>query len=349
MTTRSLRIAHVAPLWAAVPPSTYGGMELMSSLLTEELVARGHDVTLFASGDSATAARLEYVAETNLLDAINEGRAGDYEYYINAHFAKVLGESGAYDLVHVQGSTGQLAYADLSAAPMIFTLRTVLSGDDAWLLGRHPDVQAVAISRAQIAPIPAERRRTIRVIHNGVDFGAYQPSTPPGSYLVFLGRFTPRKGPIEAIEIARTVGLPIVLAGGPQTGKDRRWFDAEVAPLIDDTNVRYVGPVDHTAKNDLLRGASALLFPIDWEEPFGNVMIEAMACGTPVIATRRGSVPEVVDSGTTGYIGDDPQALAELVEPALALDRRVVRDHAEARFSHRVMADAYEALYRELV
>jgi len=183
-------------------------------------------------------------------------------------------------------------------------------------------------------------------VHNGCDFAAYDANFERGQYLAFLGRLSPEKNPLGAIKIARACGLPIVLAGQPMNANENRYFEAEIKPQIDGDQVRWVGGVNHVQKNGLLRNAAALLFPIQWEEPFGLVMIEAMACGTPVVAHRRGSVEEVVDAGITGFHASVLDALPELVPQALALDRGKVREHAQTRFGFSAMVDAYESLYR---
>jgi glycosyltransferase involved in cell wall biosynthesis len=186
------------------------------------------------------------------------------------------------------------------------------------------------------------------VVYNGCDFAAFEPRFEPGRYLTFLGRMSPEKNPLGAIQIAQACDVPIVLAGVPQNPKEAEYFEANIRPLLDGERVRWIGSVNHPQKVMLLRNAAALLFPIQWDEPFGLVMIEAMACGTPIVAHRRGSVEEVVDQGVTGFHSASMDALSDLVSQALALDRREVRRHAETRFGFRAMVDAYEALYSEV-
>jgi glycosyltransferase involved in cell wall biosynthesis len=221
--------------------------------------------------------------------------------------------------------------------------------DDEFVFRRWPEVAVNGISRCQMHGAGVRTGREFPIVHNGCDFAAYTPSFEPGEYLAYLGRMSLEKNPLDAIRIARAVEMPIVLAGQPQNPQEQQWFAEQVQPLIDGKDVRWIGPVNHAEKNELLRGASALLFPIQWEEPFGLVMIEAMACGTPVVAHRRGSVEEVVDDGITGCHAGVIDALAELVPRALQLDRAKVRAHAEGRFGYRAMVDAYVALYRTLL
>jgi glycosyltransferase involved in cell wall biosynthesis len=341
-----LRIALAAPLWTPIPPRTYGGIELLLKLLADELVARGHEVTLFASGDCATTAELVPVVETNLSDLLTEGRGYCYEYYTNSMLAEIARREREFDVVHFHCSTAWLPIAAILRTPALFTLHTLPHHDDEWVLRRWPDVAVNGISHAQTRALALRLGREFPTVYNGTDFAAYEPRYEPGPYLAFLGRLSPEKNPLDAIRIARACDLPIVLAGQPQNAKEAQYFKETLEPLIDGERVRWIGAVNHPQKVMLLRHASALLFPIQWDEPFGLVMIEAMACGAPVVAHRRGSVEEVVDQGITGFHAASLDALPELVPQALALDRREVRRHAEARFGFRTMVEAYEEQYR---
>ena len=344
-----LRIAQVAPLWTAIPPRTYGGIELLMKLLIDDLVARGHEVTLFASGDCDTAGHLHEVCPLNLGDLISEGRAYMYEYYANAVMASVLQAQGQFDVVHYHLSTAWLPIAATAVTPGLFTLHSAPHIDDEFVFRGWPSVPVVGISRDQMHGAGLRLGREFPIVHNGCDFQAYDPSYAPGEYLAFLGRMSEAKNPLSAIQIARTVGMPIVLAGRPQSGPEERYFAEQIQPLIDGDRVRWIGPVNHPQKVKLLRDAAALLFPIQWEEPFGLVMIEAMACGTPVVAHRRGSVGEVVEDGVTGYSAAVLDALPELVTLALQLDREEVRRRAAERFDFHKMVDDYVALYQGLI
>ena len=343
-----MRIALVAPLWTPIPPRTYGGVELLLKLLADELVERGHQVTLFASGDCHTRADLAPVVETNLSDLLSEGRGYCYEYYTNSMMAELARRQREFDLIHFHCSTAWLPTGALLQTPVVFTMHTQPHHDDEWVMRRWPDVPVNGISRAQMQGMALKLDREFPIVYNGADFAAYEARYEPGHYLAFLGRLSPQKNPLGAINVARSCNIPIVIAGQPQNEKEQQYFEAEIHPLIDGVNVRCIGAVNHPQKVMLLRNASALLFPIQWDEPFGLVMIEAMACGTPVVAHRRGSVEEVVDQGVTGFHAKSMDALPELVAQAVALDRREVRRHAEARFGYHAMVSAYEALYHSV-
>jgi glycosyltransferase involved in cell wall biosynthesis len=227
-------------------------------------------------------------------------------------------------------------------------MHTQLGPDDTWVLKKYPDVPVTAISRFQIHAAQSLPRPNIPVVYNGIDFDAFTPEFAPGKYLVFLGRLSYDKNPLDAIRLAKKAGMPIILAGNAQGKKEVAYFESEIEPLIDGENVQYAGLVNHAQKNKLLREAAALLFPVQWHEPFGLVMIEAMACGTPVVAHNLGSISEVVDNGITGYHATSIDAISDLIAPALALDRRKVREHAMERFGYRRMVDAYLKIYHSL-
>jgi glycosyltransferase involved in cell wall biosynthesis len=344
-----LRIAQVAPLWTRIPPATYGGIELLMKLLIDDLVLRGHEVTLFASGDCFTEARLHPVTELNLTETFERGEAYCFEYYASSAMAEVLARAGEFDVIHYHLSSAWLPLAATTSTPGLFTMHTCPHVDDEFVFRRWPQVAVNGISACQMHAAGVRLGREFPIVHNGCDFDAYTPSFEPGEYLAYLGRMSLEKNPLDAIRIARAVGMPIVLAGQPQNAKEQQYFAEQIQPLIDGEMVRWIGPVNHLQKSELLRGAAALIFPIQWDEPFGLVMIEAMACGTPVVAHRRGSVEEVVDDGVTGFHAAVMDALAELVPRAVQLDRRAVRAHAERRFGFRAMVDEYLRLYRTLL
>jgi glycosyltransferase involved in cell wall biosynthesis len=342
-----MRIAQIAPLWAPIPPGKYGGIELVMKLLIEALVIKGHEVSLFASADCRSPARLIPVCPLNLMDMMKEGSAYSYEYYASCAVASAINRASEYDLIHYHLSPAWLPIASLANVPSLFTLHHSLQIDDVRIIQEWPSVGVAGISRAQISSLAAKSQRKIPVIYNGIDFLSFTPSYSPGSYLVFLGRLSPNKNPLDAIRIAKESGIPLVIAGEP-LANEHEYFHECIKPLIDGKDIIFIGPVDHEQKNDLLANASALLFPIAWDEPFGLVMIEAMACGTPVIATARSSVTEIVDHGVTGYYADSIEKLQRLLPMALNLNREEVRSHAESRFSHSTMAHRYMQLYSEI-
>ena len=344
-----LRIAQVSPLWTAIPPRTYGGIELVLKLLTDELVARGHEITLFSSADSNTAARLKATCEANLTDLIIDGKAYCYEHYTSSTMAEVLRSAREFDIIHYHLSSAWLPLAATVQTRGLFTFHTTTLLDDEWAMRRWPEVAVAGISRQQMHGAGLRLGREFPIVYNGCDFDAFTPRFEAGEYLAYLGRMSREKNPLGAIRIAQSTGMPLVLAGRPQNGTEERYFAEAIKPLIDNDRIRWIGAVNHAQKNELLRDAAALVFPIEWDEPFGLVMIEAMACGTPVVAHRRGSVEEVVDDGITGYHSAVMDALVELVPRAMELDRRMVCEHAKGRFGYHRMVDDYLALYRMLI
>jgi len=346
--SQELRIAIVAPLWASVPPVTYGGIERHLYLLIEELTQRGHSVTLFATGDSRTSALLRSVVASGVADRMDRGEAYFYEHYQNTNLAEALKASDAYDVLHLHLGCAAIPLAELAHCPVIHTIHTGITPDDLWILERFPETPLTALTGRQLADVPPERRKPITVVPYGFNFNICVASDRPSGHLAFLGRMAPHKAPDAAIQIARAAGWQIRLAGLPVTTEDQVWFHREIEPLIDGREVVWLGAVDDAGKDELFRGAAALLFPIRWEEPFGLVMLEALARGVPVLATPRGSVPEVVESEVTGFVADDLGELAGHVEAAAGLDRVTVRERAKRRFSVTRMGDAYEDVYARM-
>jgi glycosyltransferase involved in cell wall biosynthesis len=339
MTSERLRIAQVAPIARPVTPQSGESIEQLVSLLTEELLRRGHDVTLFATGDSLTSAALHAVYPRGHRD---DADLWDDTFHETMHMASAFERARDFDVIHSHSYHFALPFTRLVATPVVHTYHVLPDDHVLRSYARYPESHIVAISAYQRACFAANP--DVTVVHHGIDTAAFPFGPTRGTYLLFLGRMLSGKGPVRAIRLAEQVGMRLILAG-PQQGP---YFRTRVAPLIDGRQVEYVGPVGAQERNTLLAGAAALVYPIVAPEPFGLVMVEAMACGTPVAAIGRGAVPEIVEPGTTGYYTRHPGALAGCVEAALTLDRVRVRQQALARFDYRRMVDDYLAVYRRL-
>jgi glycosyltransferase involved in cell wall biosynthesis len=338
---RPLRIAQVSPLYESVPPARYGGTERVVSYLTEELVRRGHDVTLFATGDSRTAARLVSSAPK----ALRLDRPPDPLLWHHLALEAAYGEAGAFDVIHAHTDYVTLPFARGTATPTLLTLHGRLDLPDLGrLFARYPEVGLVSISDSQREPFGDEVQWAATVPH-GIPVAAFPFEAEPGEYLAFVGRISPEKGCDMAIRIAEAVGMPLRI-GAKVDPVDQEYFESVIRPLLRSPLVELVGEVDEAEKGDLLSHARALLFPIDWPEPFGLVMLEAMACGTPVVGRPCGAASEVVEDGVTGYLALGEADLIRAVGAVDRLDRRVCRARVAERFSVETMADRYEALYR---
>ena len=339
-----MRIAQLAPLSERVPPELYGGTERVVSVLTEELVRRGHEVTLFASGDAITDARLVAVAERAL--RLDPTVADPYPYTMLA-LGMAFERAAEFDLLHSHLDYFALPFARLVRTPVVTTLHGRLDLSDLpAIFGAYPEAALVSISDAQRAPLP--QANWLATVYNGIDLGPYPFRPEPGGYFAFIGRVAPEKNLEGAIAIARQTGIPLKIAAKVDE-VDREYHEQVVRPLLDGRLVEHIGEIGEGEKGAFLGDAYALLFPVDWPEPFGLAMAEAMACGTPVLALRRGSVPEVVEDGATGFVRDTLEELAGAAERVPELDRRRCRERVEARFSAAAMADGYEAAYRRLL
>jgi len=339
---RPLRIAQVAPLWETVPPARYGGTERVVSWLTEELVARGHDVTLFATGDSQTGARLIATTPRALR---TDADADPFVSHVR-ELGMVQDRADAFDVIHSHLDILGLPAWRSCPVPIVSTLhgRLNLPGLPE-LLREFDDQPLVSISDAQRAPAPDAHWAA--TVHHGLPLRPFIAGPGSGDYVVFLGRISPEKRPDAAIRIARRAGIRLVIAAKVDR-VDREYFAAVVEPMLREPGVDFVGEVDDVDKVMLLRDARALLFPILWPEPFGLAMIEALACGTPVLTRRCGSTPEIVDDPRIGVVADDDAGLVSALGRLDTFDRGVCRAYAERRFAVGRMADDYEALYRRL-
>ena len=334
-----MRIAVLAPISWRTPPRHYGPWELFASLLTEGLVARGHDVTLFATADSITAARLRAVTPTGW----SEDATIDPKVAECLHISQVFERADEFDVIHNSFDFLPLTYADLVTTPVVTTIHGFSSPDIVPVYAKYDDRAAyVAISDADRHPALTYAA----TVHHGIDTDRFELHAGPGRYLAYFGRIHPDKGTAAAIRTATSAGVPIILAGIIQ---DEEYFATQVSPHIDGDRVRYVGPVDAVDRSDFLGGARALLHLIDFDEPFGLSVVEAMACGTPVIAFDRGSMRELIDDGSTGRLVADESAAVAAVADVLGFDRRAIRDVAVKRFGVDRMVDEYVAVYRDVI
>ena len=340
-----MRIAQVAPPWVAVPPAGYGGIEWVVALLADGLAERGHDVTLFATGDSRTKARLEYVFERAPGPAAINSIWHDTAHQLFAHR-----DLSRFDLVHQHMYWSGLVAALVTDMPVVHTLHRNFTDEMRLLYEQVADrMWFVAISEKQRSLMP--ELRYAGVVHNGIDLDLYPLREEKEDFLLFLGRAHPDKGPLRAIQAARAAGLPLVMAVKIAETIEREHWDRDVEPVLPDGTV-VLSEISHERKIELLGKARAVLFPIDWDEPFGLVMTEAMACGTPVIATPRGAVPEVITDGETGFIVP-VEGYEDAARDALGrigqIDPKACRSRVEERFSAEAMVSGYEGLYGRIL
>jgi glycosyltransferase involved in cell wall biosynthesis len=336
-----LKIAHVGPVATSIPPPKSGSVEQMTALLTDALVERGHEVTLFATADSTTRGSLHATFPHGYWE---DEHMWPWELYEMLNLAAAVERAHEFDIIHYEAAYYpiSLAFTRLCPTPLVQTLHHSPSTAEVALWSRYQEAPFVAISREQARLLSGVN--VVATVLHGIDTDRFTFSPHSEDYLLFLGRFTEGKGVLQAIEIARRVGMRLLLAAA-----DEAYYREKVAPLVDGTSVVYFGEADFDAKVRLYGGARALLYPIQAGEPFGLVLAEAMACGTPVAALDRGAVAEIVDDGITGGVFDTIDDLAAGLQRVTALDRRRVRDQAIRRFGARRMAEEYEAVYFEIV
>jgi glycosyltransferase involved in cell wall biosynthesis len=340
-----VKIAQIAPLIESVPPRTYGGTERVVSYLTEELVRLGHDVTLFASGDSITSARLIPCAPTAL--RLDPHIRDPIPYYM-LMLDRVREFADEFDILHFHIDQFHFPLFRPRAGRTVTTLHGRQDLPDLRpLYFGFSDMPLVSISDAQRGPIA--NANFAATVHHGLPIDLYRPTfNPRGGYLAFLGRISPEKGVDRAIKVARTLGIPFKIAAKVDR-VDEAYFREHIAPLLKAPGVEFIGEINEQEKTEFLGQALALMFLIDWPEPFGLSMIEAMACGTPVLAFRRGAVEEVLESGITGHVVDTLEEAIAAVPRVINLDRRTVRRHFEARFTSTRMAKDYAKVYKSLL
>jgi glycosyltransferase involved in cell wall biosynthesis len=336
-----MRIAQIAPVATTIPPPKSGSVETMTSLLTEGLVARSHDVTLFATADSRTKATLSAIYPHGYW---HDEHMWPWELYEMLNLAAAVERAAEFDVIHYEAAyfPMSLAFTRLSPTPIVQTLHHSPSPAEVTLWTRYPEAPFVAISNEQAGLLKG--LNVVGTVLHGIDMDSFVFREEPEDYLLFLGRFTEGKGVLQAIEIAKRSGMRLILAAA-----EDRYYRENVAPHVDGVRVVYYGEADFQSKVKLYGGARALIYPVQAREPFGLVLAEAMACGTPVAALDRGAVREVVDEGVTGMIFSDLEQMIEDLPRVLDLDRRRVRERAVARFGAERMVDEYIAVYTRIV
>lgn len=341
-----MKILQIAPLWESVPPPAYGGTEAVVHLLVEELVKQGHDVTLCASGDSCTSARLQACYPRSLRTA--EG-LDDKRIYAWQHAAFSLRDAREYDIIHNHAGEDVMALSHLVPdVPMLTTTHCNLTPDTRFIWDMYPGYYN-NISWAQHRSMPKSVTATFAgIVYNGIDVPTFPFDADKDDYLLFLSRISPEKGPHTAVEVARRSGRRLLIAGKVDPA-DRAFFETVVAPLIDGERVRFLGEADARMKRDLYRKAFAVVLPITWEEPFGLVMAEAMACGTPVITFNRGAAPEIVEHGVTGFVVENVDEMVEMVKAVPEIDPWACRHRVQLHFDAPIMAANYLDLYRSIL
>ncbi|HEY7149728.1 MAG TPA: glycosyltransferase family 4 protein [Gaiellaceae bacterium] len=337
-----LRIAVLSPVWFPVPPTGYGGIELVVSLLADGLAEAGHEVTLFASGDSLTKANLSYIFEQAPSELIGRSLPEI------RHALSCYTRADEFDVINDHSGIPAAALAGALQTPVLHTVHGPLDTHETQhayesIAEVSPAVGLISISENQRRPMPD--LPWAATIPNAIDLSIYPAKPHRGDYLLFLGRFSPDKGAHRAIAVAMELGLPLKMAGKNRELKERQYFAEFVEPHVGHAGIEYLGEVTHGEKVELLQDARATLFPIEWEEPFGLVMIESMACGTPVIATRHGAVPEVIEDGRSGIIVEQYREMAAALERADALDPMECRAYVEGRFAPERMVGDYVAAY----
>jgi glycosyltransferase involved in cell wall biosynthesis len=339
-----MKIAQVAPLYESVPPKLYGGTERIVSFLTEELVRVGHEVTLFASGDSVTSAKLvACIPEALRLKEKCEDSLAPHIVLLQ----RVIESSGKFDIIHFHTDYLSFPFTQFLDVPHLTTLHGKLTIEELQMIyDTYPDEPVVCISDSQCKPLP--NANFIGRVHHGLPIDLFEKENGNGNYFAFLGRISPEKRCDRAIQIAIAANTPIKIAAKIDKA-DRDYFETEIKHLFDHPLVEYIGEINEKQKQEFLGNAIALLFPIDWPEPFGLVTIEAMACGTPVLAWNCGSVPEIIENGKSGYVVNSMEAAVEAAKKIHTLDRLLVRKTFEQRFTVKRMAEQYMELYQKLI
>lgn len=344
-----MKIAMLAPFEESVPPAKYGGTELVVYNLVEQLVKNGHEVTLLASGDSKTSAKLEpiFSQSIRLLPDSQDMRIRDALKYMG--IGKVLSylQKNDFDIIHNHIGWRLLPFQEIVKIPVVTTLHGPL--DVAYqqkVYGAYAEANFISISLNQRKPMP--QLNFVANVYNGIEVEKFKFNENPQDYFAFLGRMSPEKGPIQAIEVAEKAGIKLLMAAKVDT-VDREYFESKVKPLIDGKQIQFIGEINHTEKVEFLGKAKALIAPIQWEEPFGLFFTEAMVCGTPVIALKRGSVPEIIIDKKTGFICDSIEEMVEKVKEIDKIDRKACFEHVKNNFSSEKMAQDYLLAYEKVI
>jgi glycosyltransferase involved in cell wall biosynthesis len=339
-----MRIAQVAPLWESVPPKLYGGTERIVSYLTEELVRLGHDVTLFASGDSVTTARLEAICPQAL--RLNTGTL-NRDAPLTMLLEQALGKTGAFDIIHSHLDFLGFPLARRNPTPTVTTFHNRLDLPELQPVFReYAEMSMVSISNAQRKPVSGANWHA--TVYHGLPRELYDVHPNPGNYLAFLGRIAPEKRPDHAIELAKRVGIPLKITAKVDPA-DQEYFNTMIKPLLSHPLIDYIGEITDAEKDEFLGNALALLCPYDWPEPFGLVLIESLACGTPVLAYRRGSIPEIIEDRGTGFVCEGFDEMTRAIQRIPEIDRRRCRQTFEQRFTAERMAQDYLRVYEQVL
>lgn len=346
---RRLHIAQIAPLAERVPPRKYGGTELVIANLINELVRRGHRVTLLGRSDSRTAARLVPFSDPDPRAKLRFHTRGYHipHYWQTLQLGWAFERARQFDVIHCHIGSSFFPFSRLVKTPTVLTLHGRLNTRETKVMhGAYAEQPLVSISNNQREPLP--KLNYIRTVYNGIDLRRFPMGHGRGNYLAFLGRMSPEKGPVQAIQAAKRAGIPLIMAAKVDDA-DKVFFAKKIKPHLDGRRVKFLGEVAHAEKIRLLKDARGLLALIQWEEPFGLFMTEAMACGTPVIATGRGSVPEIVADGKTGFIVQNANDAARAIKNLGRISRAACRDRVVRKFSMEAMVDGYEAVYGKLI
>ena len=340
------RIAQLAPLWIPIPPRTYGGIELMLSELIEELVKRKYDITLFASGDSKTAARLIPIMEKAIwLDHELKNPHAPVMRMLKEVFDRFY----EFDILHNHFNFFMFPLSlRLDCPQFLTTVHRPVDKQYAEAMKTYHKIKYIAISEDHKKSMEEFGVPVCGVVYNGINPARYEFNNSHGDYLLYLSRLNKEKGVLTAIEVAKAAGQKLIIAGNSAGNAELSFFMHEIQPRLNDDNISFRGQVNFQEKVELLKNAKALIFPIDRREPFGLVMIEAMACGTPVIGFRKGSVPEIIEHGKTGFVADTPEEMIKAIERLPEINRKTCRKTVEEKFSLKQMVDKYEKIYEEL-